>query len=86
MTDALRALAGLGVQSVLLEGGAAVHQAAWDEGVVDFVQIYVAPAVIGPGGLPLLEGRSFSPASLVEQTVRAIGPDVVIEGYVHRPR
>jgi diaminohydroxyphosphoribosylaminopyrimidine deaminase/5-amino-6-(5-phosphoribosylamino)uracil reductase len=85
MTDALRALAGLDVQSVLLEGGAAVHQAAWDEGVVDFVQIYVAPAVIGPGGLPLLEGRSFSPASLVEQTVRAIGPDVVIEGYVHRP-
>ena len=81
----LRALTGLGIQSVVLEGGAEVHGAAWDEGVVDYVQLYVAPVSIGPQGVPLLDRRSFSTASLVEPTVTALGPDVVIEGYVHRP-
>ena len=81
----LRALAGLGIQSVLLEGGAEVHAAAWDEGVVDYVQLYVAPMIVGSEGVPFLGGRSFSTASLLESTVTPLGPDVVIEGYVHRP-
>ena len=81
----LRAIAGLGIQSVLLEGGAEVHAAAWDEGVVDYVQLYVAPVNVGSQGVPFLEGRSFSTASLIESTVTPLGPDVVIEGYVHRP-
>ena len=81
----LRALAGLGIQSVLLEGGADVHAAAWDEGVVDYVQLYVAPMIVGSEGVRFLEGRSFSTASLLESTVTPLGPDVVIEGYVHRP-
>jgi diaminohydroxyphosphoribosylaminopyrimidine deaminase/5-amino-6-(5-phosphoribosylamino)uracil reductase len=85
ITAGLRALAGLGIQSVVLEGGAGVHAAAWDEGVVDYVQLYVAPMNVGPRGVPFLDGRSFSTASLIESTVTPLGPDVVIEGYVHRP-
>jgi diaminohydroxyphosphoribosylaminopyrimidine deaminase/5-amino-6-(5-phosphoribosylamino)uracil reductase len=85
ITPALRLLAGLGIQSLVLEGGAAMHAAAWDEGVVDYVQMYVAPRALGPNGVPLLEGRSFSPAALVERRVETLGPDVLIEGYVHRP-
>jgi diaminohydroxyphosphoribosylaminopyrimidine deaminase/5-amino-6-(5-phosphoribosylamino)uracil reductase len=83
--NSLRALVGMDVQSVLLEGGAGVHAAAWDEGVVDFVQVYVAPVVLGRHGVPLLEGRPLSTAALFERTVSPLGPDVVIEGYVHRP-
>jgi diaminohydroxyphosphoribosylaminopyrimidine deaminase / 5-amino-6-(5-phosphoribosylamino)uracil reductase len=83
--EALRQLAAHGIHSVLLEGGAAIHAAAWDAGVVDYVQLYVAPVSLGQNGVPLLEGRDFSPASLVEQRVEQIGPDVLIEGYVHRP-
>ncbi len=85
LTDAVRALGRHGIQSLLLEGGAAIHQAAWDEGIVDYVQLYVAPLALGPHGPALLEGRGFAPASLAEQKVRALGPDVLIEGYVHRP-
>jgi diaminohydroxyphosphoribosylaminopyrimidine deaminase / 5-amino-6-(5-phosphoribosylamino)uracil reductase len=81
----LDVLGGLGVQSVVLEGGAALHAAAWDEGVVDAVQLYVAPVVLGPEGIPLLDGRRFSSTSLVERRVDLLGPDVLIEGYVHRP-
>ena len=82
---ALRALAACDIQSVLLEGGAAVHAAAWEEGVVDCVQLYVAPRAIGKGGVPLLAGRPWSLSSLTDPHVEILGPDIVIEGYVHRP-
>src|SRR5205814_4292522 len=83
---ALRPLAGREIVSLLLEGGAAVHAAAWDEGLVDYVRLYVTPQVLGPDGLRLLDGRRFSSAALVEQCVVPLGPDVLIEGYVHGPR
>jgi diaminohydroxyphosphoribosylaminopyrimidine deaminase / 5-amino-6-(5-phosphoribosylamino)uracil reductase len=85
LAEALEHLAAQGIQSVLLEGGAKVHAAAWDAGVVDYVQLYVAPVWLGEDGVPLLEGRDFSPNSLVERRVEQLGPDVLIEGYVHRP-
>ena len=85
LDDALRELAAEGVQSLILEGGAVMHAAAWDAGVVDYVQLYVAPVWLGERGIPLLDGRDFSPAFLVESQVEQLGPDVLIEGYVHRP-
>jgi diaminohydroxyphosphoribosylaminopyrimidine deaminase/5-amino-6-(5-phosphoribosylamino)uracil reductase len=83
--DALKNLAAQGIQSLVLEGGATVHAAAWDAGLVDYVQLYVAPVWLGDQGVPLLEGRNFSSASLIERRVEQLGPDVLIEGYVHRP-
>jgi diaminohydroxyphosphoribosylaminopyrimidine deaminase/5-amino-6-(5-phosphoribosylamino)uracil reductase len=85
LDEGFRHLAAQGIQSVVLEGGAAIHAAAWDAGLVDYVQLYVAPVSLGQDGVPLLDGRDFSPASLVEPRVEQIGPDVLIEGYVHRP-
>ena len=83
---ALRELPAMGIQSLIVEGGSALHAAAWDAGVVDYVQLYVAPAALGAAGLPLLPGRAFSPAALQERLIDQLGPDVLIEGYVHRPR
>jgi diaminohydroxyphosphoribosylaminopyrimidine deaminase/5-amino-6-(5-phosphoribosylamino)uracil reductase len=85
LAGALRRLAALQIGSVLLEGGAAIHAAAWDEGVVDFVRLYVAPRCLG-GGVPLLAERAFASTALVGRRVAALGPDVLIEGYVHGPR
>ena len=85
LTAGLRALEEHGIQSILLEGGAAIHRAAWDEGVVDYVQLYVAPLALGTHGPAFLDGRGCAQASLFEQKVRSLGPDVLIEGYVHRP-
>ena len=85
LTAAVRALGERGIQSILIEGGAAVHGAAWDEGVADYVQLYVAPLTLGSLGPAFLDGRGFASASLFEQKVRSLGPDVLIEGYVHRP-
>jgi diaminohydroxyphosphoribosylaminopyrimidine deaminase/5-amino-6-(5-phosphoribosylamino)uracil reductase len=85
LAAALSALPNLDVQSLVLEGGAQVQRAAWDEGVVDYVQLYVAPMWLGDGGLPFLEGCAFTSTSLIERKVEQLGPDVLIEGYVHRP-
>jgi diaminohydroxyphosphoribosylaminopyrimidine deaminase/5-amino-6-(5-phosphoribosylamino)uracil reductase len=74
------------ISSLLLEGGAAIHEAAWDEGLVDFVRLYVTPHVLGSGGLRFLDRRLFSTAALVDRRVEPLGPDVLIEGYVHGPR
>lgn len=73
------------VQSLIVEGGAGLHGAMWDAGVVDYVQLYVAPVWLGEPGVKLLEGRVFSPAGLTEPQVTVLGDDVLIEGYVHRP-
>lgn len=78
-------LGSLGIQSVVLEGGAALHGAAWGEGVVDAVQLYVAPVWLGAEGVPLLDGHGFASTALIERRVDLLGPDVLIEGYVHRP-
>ena len=82
---ALSVLPNFDIQSLVLEGGARVQRAAWDEGVVDYVQLYVAPLWLGDGGVPLLEDCAFSPTSLIERKVEQLGLDVLIEGYVHRP-
>jgi diaminohydroxyphosphoribosylaminopyrimidine deaminase/5-amino-6-(5-phosphoribosylamino)uracil reductase len=86
LASALRLLAAREISSLLLEGGAALHAAAWDEGVADFVRLYVSPRTIGPGGIRFLAGRSFSSDALRERRLEPLGPDVLIEGYVHGPR
>lgn len=83
--SALQRLGSRSIESLLLEGGAALHAAAWDEGLVDFVRLYSTPHVVGRGGVPLLNGRPFSSDDLVERHVEALGADTLIEGYVHGP-
>jgi diaminohydroxyphosphoribosylaminopyrimidine deaminase / 5-amino-6-(5-phosphoribosylamino)uracil reductase len=84
--SALDRLGARGVGSLLLEGGAALHAGAWDEGLVDFVRLYVTPHVLGAAGVPLLLDRGFRSAELADRRVEQLGPDVLIEGYVHRSR
>jgi len=79
---ALDRLAKRGIESLLLEGGAAVHRAAWDEGLVDFVRLYVAPLELGPGAVPFGIAR-VSLEGLQNRRVSSIGDDELIEGYVH---
>jgi diaminohydroxyphosphoribosylaminopyrimidine deaminase/5-amino-6-(5-phosphoribosylamino)uracil reductase len=85
LRDALSALAARDVQSLLVEGGATLHAAMWDAGVVDYLQVYVAPVWLGCGGVPMFAGRDVTTAALIDRNVELLGPDVLIEGYVHRP-
>jgi diaminohydroxyphosphoribosylaminopyrimidine deaminase/5-amino-6-(5-phosphoribosylamino)uracil reductase len=83
--SALMQLGARHIGSMILEGGATLHAAAWRESRVDFVRLYVAPRTLG-GGVALLPGCHFSSSELIGRRVETLGPDVLIEGYVHGPR
>ena len=84
LAPALRELHARGVQSMVIEGGAALHASIWDEKLADYVQLYIAPTSLGDRGVPL-DTRAFSTFALFDRHVEILGPDVIIEGYVHRP-
>jgi diaminohydroxyphosphoribosylaminopyrimidine deaminase/5-amino-6-(5-phosphoribosylamino)uracil reductase len=83
LTGALRLLVPMGVQSVLVEGGPAVHAALWREGAADAVRLVVAPRALGEAGVPWVE-RVVAPwASWRHLAVEPCGGDVIIEADVH---
>jgi diaminohydroxyphosphoribosylaminopyrimidine deaminase/5-amino-6-(5-phosphoribosylamino)uracil reductase len=73
-----------GVSSLLLEGGAALHAAAWTAGVVDRVRCYLTPATLGPGSVRWAMPPSFGLAALGPTRAEPLGQDVMIEADVHR--
>lgn len=83
--DALSQLGQRQISSLLLEGGATLHAAAWNAAVVDYVRLYVAPRAL-VSGVALLPECGFSQDSLIERRVETLGPDRLIEGYVYGPR
>jgi diaminohydroxyphosphoribosylaminopyrimidine deaminase/5-amino-6-(5-phosphoribosylamino)uracil reductase len=81
---ALRRLGALGLTSLTLEGGPALHTAAWTAGVVDFVQIYVAARALSAGGVPWLGTDVLPSSTLASASTRWCGDDLLIEAHVHR--
>jgi len=77
-------LLGYGVTSLLLEGGATVHAAAWTAGVVDRVRCYVSPTALGPARVPWSMPPSFGLLALGPTRAEPLGDDVMIEADVHR--
>jgi diaminohydroxyphosphoribosylaminopyrimidine deaminase/5-amino-6-(5-phosphoribosylamino)uracil reductase len=78
----LRALAARDIQSVLVEGGAAVHGAFIEAGLVDDVALFVAPRLLG-GGVPLAAGLGRALAeglALGPISARAVGGDILLTG------
>ena len=83
-TTALRRLAARRLTSLLLEGGPLLHRAASAAGVVDRVQVLIAPAWIGEGGVRWLDRSELSLTALRGTTLGFSGSDVIIDGHVHR--
>lgn len=83
LPEALRRLGELGVTSIILEGGPALHGSAWRERLVDRVQLYIGQRVLGVDGVPWLDGATFSLRALSRVGTRWLGGDLLIEGDVH---
>jgi len=83
--SALREFGREGLRTLLVEGGPRLHAAFWEAGMIDEVQVFVAPDVHLPDGLPLMPGNGPCLAALSDLTVEPIGRDVLVRGYVHRP-
>ena len=83
LRDAFERLARRGVTSLVLEGGRQLHEAVWDAELVDRVQMFVAPVDLGPAGVAWMDrGKVFGGIGTL--SVRACGPDVLMEADVHR--
>jgi diaminohydroxyphosphoribosylaminopyrimidine deaminase/5-amino-6-(5-phosphoribosylamino)uracil reductase len=79
----LEALAGEGVQSLLLEGGPTLAGSYFAEGLVDKVLVFVAPTLGGTG--PRAFDRLEAPATLRRLTARRVGEDILLSAYVNEP-
>ncbi|MCX5865743.1 MAG: bifunctional diaminohydroxyphosphoribosylaminopyrimidine deaminase/5-amino-6-(5-phosphoribosylamino)uracil reductase RibD [Deltaproteobacteria bacterium] len=74
--------------SVLVEGGSRVHGAFLRAGLVDEVNIFVAPIFIGADGVPLLDTLGLQQVvdapRFSTTKVRRFGNDVLIEGLIEK--
>ena len=76
-----------GIDSILLEGGGTLAWAAFDAGVIDKVQVYIAPKIIGGrDSRTPLEGdgiRHLADAfALRDLSAGKVGEDICLTGYV----
>lgn len=78
----LAELAARGVQEALVEGGPTLVRAFLDAGLVDAIQWYVAPLVLGGGPRALPDGPAIT---LDVRHVERVGEDVLVEGRIARP-
>jgi diaminohydroxyphosphoribosylaminopyrimidine deaminase/5-amino-6-(5-phosphoribosylamino)uracil reductase len=79
----LERLAEMGINSVLIEGGATLHSAVWKAGLVDRLEMYVTPQVLGADAVEWVPFPVIGSGALADVTASAVGEDVLIEGYVH---
>jgi diaminohydroxyphosphoribosylaminopyrimidine deaminase / 5-amino-6-(5-phosphoribosylamino)uracil reductase len=83
LEDELRALAGEGVQSLLLEGGPTLATAFLERDLVDKLLVFLAPRLSGVG--PRWLGEFAPPRGLEHVSARPVGEDVLVEAYLHGP-
>ncbi|HZT54424.1 MAG TPA: dihydrofolate reductase family protein, partial [Gaiellaceae bacterium] len=81
--DELRALAGDGVRSLLLEGGPTLATAFLEAGLVDKLLLFVAPVLAGEG--PHVLGGLAEPRELLHLRAEPSGGDVLLEAYLREP-
>jgi diaminohydroxyphosphoribosylaminopyrimidine deaminase/5-amino-6-(5-phosphoribosylamino)uracil reductase len=83
---ALKLLAARGVQSVLIEGGAAIAGAFIKAGLVDRIALFVAPKLLG-GGVAVSAGADLPVARALRLgpiSVQHVGPDLLLTADVDR--
>jgi diaminohydroxyphosphoribosylaminopyrimidine deaminase/5-amino-6-(5-phosphoribosylamino)uracil reductase len=82
----VRALLAWDISTLLLEGGGAIHAAAWHAGIVDRVIVIVAPTVLGEQGVKMFDGLPVPISRLSPVRVETLGPDAWMEADVHGDR
>ena len=86
----LRRLGQLEINSVMIEGGAAVNGSALASGVVDKVFLYYAPKLLlGTNAVPFATGAAFQrmnePPQLKHLHLHRFGEDFAVEAYLRDP-
>jgi diaminohydroxyphosphoribosylaminopyrimidine deaminase / 5-amino-6-(5-phosphoribosylamino)uracil reductase len=79
----LRALAGEGVRSLLLEGGPTLAASFLAEDLVDKLLVFVAPTLAGAGREPVASLPE--PRALRRLSAEQVGEDVLLTAYLREP-
>ena len=79
---ALQVLWDAGVRALVVEGGASVHRAALEAGVVDAVNLFIAPRRLGYGAVPWLGEGRIAWDDLRDRRAKWPGADLFVEGLV----
>ena len=82
----LPALVRFDISTLLLEGGALIHAAAWRANVIDRVHLIVAPMALGDAGVKFFDGIDVPLSHLIPVTMDRLGPDTWMEADVHGHR
>ncbi len=87
----LKALGKMGITSVLIEGGGEISGSAIEKGLVDKVFFVIAPKIVGgKDAKTAVEGTGIdlmkNAVNIKDVSVRKLGSDVVIEGYIERKK
>jgi len=83
LEEELRALAGEGVQSLLLEGGPTLAESFLRADLVDKVLLFVAPRLAGSG--PAFAPDLVAPLELRRLEAEEVGDDLLLTAYIHEP-
>jgi len=83
LSEELARLGVEGVQSLLLEGGPTLAAAFLEQGLVDKLLVFVAPTLSGEG--PQMLAGLPRPVELTRLGARSVGPDLLVQAYVHEP-
>ncbi|WP_407391238.1 bifunctional diaminohydroxyphosphoribosylaminopyrimidine deaminase/5-amino-6-(5-phosphoribosylamino)uracil reductase RibD [Carnobacterium jeotgali] len=87
LKELMKLLGAKGIDSILLEGGANLNFSALEEGIVDKIQSYIAPKIIGGkeaktavegAGIQLLKNAF----QIDRMTPVMVGEDLFVEGYI----
>jgi diaminohydroxyphosphoribosylaminopyrimidine deaminase/5-amino-6-(5-phosphoribosylamino)uracil reductase len=88
MAALMQTLGGEGIASVLIEGGSRVSGSALRSGIVDKINFFYAPKLLGGNdGVPICRGpgqeRMQDCLSVEDITIHRFGSDIMIEGYLN---
>ena len=79
----MKSLGGMGIDSVLIEGGGEIHASALKGGIVQRLMIYTAPKLIGGDGknavAPLGVGVMDEAVMLQNPKITRLGDDILTE-------
>lgn len=89
LVDLMKKLGELGIDSILLEGGSTLNFSALQSKIVDKVQIYIAPKIIGgndaSGPVAGIGIDKINEAfKLKDLEYKKIGQDILVEGYIDK--
>lgn len=89
MRQVFKKIGAEGLNSVLVEGGAKIHGALLQERLYDYANLFIAPFIIGDGGVPLVTGYSSSVrenvVALSDVKYKRFGEDIMVSGRLKFP-